>query len=156
MWFKLCKVLYTCKWKKTQHMYVMHQYAISDSSVTRIRLHLFYFLLCAFLEISYFIWGWAVRSFFYLTVCDLQMSISQYWASVISMSYLCNKKLVLGCLFKKLSSWDTWVAQWLSICLRPRVWSRVLRLSPALGFLHGAGFSLYLCLCLFFLSWISK
>ena len=146
MWFKLCKVLYTCKWKKTQHMYVMHQYAISDSSVTRIRLHLFYFLLCAFLEISYFIWGWAVRSFFYLTVCDLQMSISQYWASVISMSYLCNKKLVLGCLFKKLSSWDTWVAQWLSMssaqgvipgpAMEPRTglsaWSRLLPLPMSL------------------------
>ena len=53
---------------------------------------------------------------------------------------------------------DTWVAQWLSVCLRPRTWSRSSRIESCIGLLYGASFSslcLYLCLSLC-LSWINK
>ena len=43
--------------------------------------------------------------------------------------------------------WDTWVAQWFGVCLWLRADPRVLGLSPTSGFLHGACFSLCLCLC---------
>ena len=69
--------------------------------------------------------------------------------------------LYLGILQKKLrnkSLRDPWVAQWLSICLRLRAWSRSPGIHSHIGSLLGACFSclcpsLCLSLCL---SWINK
>ena len=46
---------------------------------------------------------------------------------------------------ENITSWDAWVAQWLSICLP---WAQVPGSSPILGSLHRACFPLCLCLCL--------
>ena len=47
----------------------------------------------------------------------------------------------------KIPGKDTWVAQWLSVCLGLRYDPGVLGLSPTSGSLQGACVSLCLCLC---------
>ena len=60
--------------------------------------------------------------------------------------------------FKKDITWGTWGTQWLSICLRLRMWSWSSGIESHIGLLHGACFfSLCLCLCLSLSpSWINK